>query len=129
MTTGPNDYAQRAAEAFNRRDVESMLALVCEDFIYLDSMGIQIGRQSMRKRETAILDALPDAKVSLTPFMVADDRLALTALLTGTFTAPLVLPGRVIAPTADLSPSTMQHTLPSRMGWRSVRRPSSTVLC
>jgi ketosteroid isomerase-like protein len=98
MTTGSNDYAQRAAEAFNRRDVESMLALVCEDFIYLDSMGIQIGRQSMRKRETAILDALPDVKVSLTPFMVADDRLALTALLTGTFTAPLVLPGRVIAP-------------------------------
>jgi ketosteroid isomerase-like protein len=98
MTTGPNDYAQRAAAAFNRRDVETMLALVHEDFIYLDSMGIQVGRQSMRKRETAIFDALPDAQVTLTPFMVADDRLALTALLSGTFTAPLMLPGRVIAP-------------------------------
>ncbi len=41
MTTGPNNYAERAASAFNRRDVEAMLALVCEDFIYLDSMGIQ----------------------------------------------------------------------------------------
>ena len=36
MTTGPNDYAERAARAFNCRDVESMLALVCEDFIYRD---------------------------------------------------------------------------------------------
>lgn len=117
MTTGPKDYAERAAQAFNRRDVETMLALVHEDFIYLDSMGIQIGRQSMRIRETALFDALPDAQVTLTPFMVADDRLALTALLSGTFSAPLVLPGRVIAPTADLSPSTMQHTSPSSMGW------------
>lgn len=98
MTTGPKDYAERAAQAFNRRDVETMLALVHEDFIYLDSMGIQIGRQSMRIRETALFDALPDAQVTLTPFMVADDRLALTALLSGTFSAPLVLPGRVIAP-------------------------------
>ena len=98
MTTGPNDYAQRASSAFNCRDVEAMLALVSEDFIYLDGMGIQTGRDAMRKRETALFYAFPDAQVAFTPFMVADDRLALTALLTGTFAAPLVLPGRVIAP-------------------------------
>jgi ketosteroid isomerase-like protein len=98
MTTGPNDYAERASRAFNRRDVEAMLALVCEDFIYFDGMGIQTGRESMRKRETALFEAFPDAQVTFTPFMVADDRLALTALMTGTFAAPLVLPGRVIAP-------------------------------
>ncbi|CAK9890020.1 hypothetical protein PS652_02853 [Pseudomonas fluorescens] len=40
MTTGPNDYAERASRAFNRRDVEAMFALVCEDFIYLDGMGL-----------------------------------------------------------------------------------------
>ncbi|WP_339547661.1 ester cyclase [Pseudomonas sp. RA_35y_Pfl2_P32] len=98
MTTGPNDYADLAARAFNRRDVEAMLALVGEDFLYLDSRGIQIGRESMRKRETALFYALPDARVTLTPFMVTDDHLALTALLTGTFAAPLVLSGRVIPP-------------------------------
>ncbi|WP_053149005.1 ester cyclase [Pseudomonas protegens] len=98
MTTGPHDYAERAARAFNHRDLESMLALVCEDFIYLDGMGMQSGRESMRKRETALFEAFPDAHVTLTPFIVTDDRLALTALLTGTFTAPLVLAGRLIPP-------------------------------
>lgn len=98
MTTGPNDYAERAASAFNRRDVEAMLALVCEDFIYLDSMGIQTGREAMRKREIALLEALPDAQVIFSPFAVGNDRLALTAFLTGTFAAPLVLPDRVIPP-------------------------------
>lgn len=98
MTTGPNDYAERAARAFNRRDVESMLSLVCEDLIYLDGMGMQRGRESMRQRETALFEAFPDAQVTLTPFIVAGDRLALTARLTGTFAAPLVLPGRVILP-------------------------------
>ncbi|BAO60182.1 ester cyclase [Pseudomonas protegens] len=96
MTTGPHDYAERAARAFNHRDLESLLALVCEDFIYLDGMGMQSGRESMRKRETALFEAFPDAHMAFTPFIVADDRLALTALLTGTFTAPLVLPGKVI---------------------------------
>ena len=47
---------------------------------------------------TALFEAFPDAQVTLTPFIVADDRLALTARLTGTFAAPLVLPGRVILP-------------------------------
>lgn len=98
MTTGPNDFAERAASAFNRRDVEAMVALVCEDFIYFDGMGMQIGRESMHKRETALLEAFPDAQVTLSPFAVGDDRLALTAFLTGTFTAPLVLPDRVIPP-------------------------------
>lgn len=98
MTTGPKDYAERAASAFNRRDVQAMLALVCEDFIYLDSMGIQTGREAMRKRETALFEALPDAQVIFSPFAVGNDRLALTAFLTGTFAAPLVLPGRVIPP-------------------------------
>lgn len=98
MTTGPNDYAERASRAFNRRDMETMLALVCEDFIYLDGMGIQTGREAMRKREIALLEALPDAQVIFSPFAVGNDRLALTAFLTGTFAAPLVLPGRVIAP-------------------------------
>jgi ketosteroid isomerase-like protein len=98
MTTGPNDYAERAASAFNRRDVEAMLALVCEDFIYFDGMGIQTGREAMRKREIALLEALPDAQVIFSPFAVGNDRLALTAFLTGTFAAPLVLPGRVIPP-------------------------------
>jgi ketosteroid isomerase-like protein len=70
MTTGPNDYAERAASAFNRRDVEAMLALVCEDFIYLDGMGIQTGREAMRKREIALLEALPDAQVIFDPFVV-----------------------------------------------------------
>lgn len=98
MTTGPNDYAERASRAFNRRDVEAMLALVSEDFIYLDGMGVQIGREAMRKRELALFEALPDAEVTLTPFMVADDRLALVAVLSGTFTAPLVLADRVIPP-------------------------------
>jgi hypothetical protein len=98
MTTGPNDYAERAASAFNCHDVEAMLALVCEDFIYLDSMGIQTGREAMRKRENALFEALPDAQVIFSPFAVRNDRLALTAFLTGTFAAPLVLPGRVIPP-------------------------------
>ncbi|MDF9893532.1 UNVERIFIED_ORG: ketosteroid isomerase-like protein [Pseudomonas vranovensis] len=96
MTTGPTEYADRAANAFNRRDVEAMLALVHEDFVYLDAMGIQKGRESMRRREIALIDAFADAHVILTPFVVTEDRLALTAILTGTFSAPLVLPDRVI---------------------------------
>lgn len=98
MTSGPNDFAERAAIAFNRRDVEAMLALVSEDFIYFDGMGVQTGRESMHKRETAILEAFPDAQLTLSPFAVGDDRLALTGFLTGTFTAPLVMPDRVIPP-------------------------------
>ncbi|WP_327440719.1 nuclear transport factor 2 family protein [Pseudomonas donghuensis] len=48
MTTGPTEYPDRAANAFNRRDVEAMLALVHEDFVYLDAMGMQKGRESIR---------------------------------------------------------------------------------
>ena len=98
MTTGSNGYAARAASAFNRRDLEAMLALVSEDVSYFDGIGIQTGREAMHKRELALLEAFPDAKVILSPFVVTDDRLALTALLTGTFTAPLVLSDRVIPP-------------------------------
>lgn len=98
MTTGPNDYAERAASAFNRRDLEAMLALVSEDFIYFDGTGMQTGRESMRKREIALLEAFPDAQLTFSPFAVSDDRLALTAFLTGTFTTPLVMPDRVIPP-------------------------------
>lgn len=36
MTTAPDDFARSAASAFNRRDLEAMLALVSEDFAYLD---------------------------------------------------------------------------------------------
>lgn len=98
MKTASNDFATRAANAFNHRDIEAMVALVSEDFVYLDGMGLQIGREAMRKREKALFDALPDARVTLTPFLVADDRLALTALLAGRFSAPLVLADRVIPP-------------------------------
>ncbi len=35
MMTSPKDYAQRAANAFNQRDVQGLLALVDEDFVYL----------------------------------------------------------------------------------------------
>ena len=98
MKTASNDFATRAANAFNHRDIEAMLALVSEDFVYLDGMGLQIGREAMRKREKALFDALPDARVTLTPFLVADDRLTLTALLSGRFSAPLVLADRVISP-------------------------------
>lgn len=96
MTVTPSAYAKHASDAFNRLDLEAMLALVSDDFIYLDSMGMQIGREAMRKREAALLGAFPDAHLTLTPLLVTDDRLALTASLTGTFSAPLVLPGRVI---------------------------------
>ncbi|SDY27303.1 ester cyclase [Pseudomonas sp. NFIX28] len=98
MPICPNDYAQRAANAFNRRDIEALLALVSEDFTYLDSMGIQVGREAMRQRETALFEAFPDGHLILSPFAVGTDRLALTAMLSGTFAAPLVLPDRVLAP-------------------------------
>ncbi|MFJ3448488.1 ester cyclase [Pseudomonas sichuanensis] len=96
MTITPSAYAKHASDAFNRRDLEALLALVSDDFIYVDSMGMQIGREAMRKRETALLEAFPDAHLTLTPFLVSDNRLALTASLAGTFAAPLVLPDRVI---------------------------------
>ena len=63
MTTGSNGYAARAASAFNRRDLEAMLALVSEDFVYFDGVGIQTGRETMHMRERALLQAFPDAKV------------------------------------------------------------------
>ncbi|MGY4026756.1 ester cyclase [Aeromonas rivuli] len=98
MTTGTNDYAERAASAFNRRDLEAMLALVSEDVIYFDGVGIQTGLEAMHKRRRALLAAFPDAKMNLSPFVATDDRLALTVFLSGTFTAPLVVSGRVIPP-------------------------------
>ncbi|MGS7253333.1 ester cyclase [Pseudomonas sp. SK] len=98
MMTGPKDYAQRAANAFNQRDVQGLLALVDEDFVYLDGMTRQTGREAMRARELALFSAFPDAQVALTPFMVADDRLAMSAVLTGTFSSPLWLPAGVIVP-------------------------------
>lgn len=98
MMTGPKDYALRAANAFNQRDVQGLLALVDEDFVYLDGMTRQTGRDAMRAREMALFSAFPDAQVALMPFMVSDDRLAITAYLTGTFSAPLLLPAGVIVP-------------------------------
>ena len=53
MTTGSNGYAACAASAFNRRDLEAMLALVSEDVIYFDGIGIQTGREAMQKRAGA----------------------------------------------------------------------------
>ena len=81
MTTGSNGYAARAP--VNRRDLEAMLALVSEDVGYFDGIGIQTGREAMHKRELALLEAFPDAKVILSPFVVTDDRLALIVFLTG----------------------------------------------
>ncbi|PSS59323.1 ester cyclase [Pseudomonas sp. BBP2017] len=98
MNMASCQYSDLAASAFNRRDVDALLALVHEDFVYLDGMGIQSGREAMRRRELALVEAFPDAQVILTPFVITEDRLALTGLLSGTFSAPLVLPGRVIAP-------------------------------
>ncbi len=129
MSIGPNNYAQHAANAFNRRDVEAMLALVSEDFTYLDGTGIQVGREAMRQREIALFEAFPDAHVILSPFAVGVDRLALTAMLSGTFAAPLVLPGRVIPPMGALLPCTTPRTSPSRTAWPSMKRCSSTVRC
>ncbi|MHC8352129.1 hypothetical protein ACYZT7_23195 [Pseudomonas sp. RT4P38] len=42
MTTGPKDYAERAASAFNRRDVEAMLAAHCAaHFTFRDGLAIR----------------------------------------------------------------------------------------
>ena len=75
------------------------MQLVSKDVGYFDGIGIQTGREAARKRELALLEAFPDAKVIFEPICCHfDDRLALIVFLTGTFTAPLVLSDRVIPP-------------------------------
>lgn len=60
MTMGSHGYAACATSIFNRRDLEAMFALVSEDVIYFDGIGIQAGCEAIYKREYALLMPLAD---------------------------------------------------------------------
>lgn len=94
----PLNYTETATRAFNDRKLDDLVELLSLDFRYKDPMGDMTGREATRAREQAIFDAFPDVRVEMEPFAVAADRLAMTALLTGTFTGPFAMGGHTIEP-------------------------------
>lgn len=94
----PLDYTTKATLAFNTRKLDQLAALLAPEFHYRDPMGAMTGRDVTLVREQAIFDAFPDVSVEMEPFAVTQDRLAMTALLTGTFTGPFVMGGHTIQP-------------------------------
>lgn len=94
----PLDYTTKATLAFNTRKLDQLAALLAPEFHYRDPMGKMTGRDATLAREQAIFDAFPDVSVEMEPFAVTQDRLAMTALLTGTFTGPFVMGGHTIQP-------------------------------
>jgi steroid delta-isomerase-like uncharacterized protein len=97
MSTAIN-YVEKATAAFNTRDLDELLTLLSEDIHYKDPMGEMVGREATRGREQALYDAFPDIRVTMTPFVCTDTKLALTALLEGTFRNAFNMGGHVIAP-------------------------------
>lgn len=94
----PLDYTTKATLAFNTRKLDQLAALLAPEFHYRDPMGEMTGRDATLAREQAIFDAFPDVSVEMEPFAVTQDRLAMTALLTGTFTGAFIMGGHTIQP-------------------------------
>lgn len=94
----PLDYTSKATLAFNTRRLDQLGALLAPEFHYQDPMGSMTGRDATLAREQAIFDAFPDVSVEMEPFAATEDRLAMTALLTGTFAGPFIMGGHTIQP-------------------------------
>lgn len=94
----PLDYTAKATQAFNTRQLDQLALLLAPEFHYRDPMGAMTGREATIAREQAIFDAFPDVQVVMEPFAATPDRLAMTALLTGTFRGPFVMGGHTIEP-------------------------------
>lgn len=94
----PLDYTTKATLAFNTRKLDQLAALLAPEFHYQDPMGAMTGRDATLAREQAIFDAFPDVRVDMEPFAATQDRLAMTALLTGTFTGTFIMGGHAIKP-------------------------------
>jgi steroid delta-isomerase-like uncharacterized protein len=94
----PLDYAAKATEAFNTRKLDQLALLLAPEFHYQDPMGAMTGREATLAREQAIFEAFPDVRVEMEPFAATEDRLAMSATLTGTFTGPFVMGGHKIEP-------------------------------
>lgn len=94
----PLDYTTRATIAFNTRKLDELAALLAPDFDDQDPMGAMTGRDATLAREQTIFDAFPDVFVDMKPFAATGDRLAMTAVLQGTFKGPFVMGGHTIQP-------------------------------
>lgn len=94
----PLDHATKATLAFNSRQLDKLAVLLAPEFHYQDPMGSMSGRDATLAREQAIFDAFPDVQVAMEPFNATTDRLAMTAVLTGTFTGPFIMGGHRIDP-------------------------------
>jgi steroid delta-isomerase-like uncharacterized protein len=94
----PFNFAERATAAFNTRDLDGLLALMSEDFHFVDPMTETRGHEGTRAREQALFDAFPDVTVEMSPVAWNDRHMAMTAMFTGTFTGPLAIGDRVIPP-------------------------------
>ena len=94
----PLDYVTKATLAFNTRKLDQLATLLGPEFHYRDPMGEMMGRDATLAREQAIFDAFPDVLVEMEPFAATQDRLAMTALLKGTFTGAFIMGGHAIEP-------------------------------
>lgn len=94
----PFSFTGRATEAFNTRDLDALLALMSEDFHFVDPMTETRGREETRIREQALFDAFPDVKVQMSPVVWNNRHLAMTAEFAGTFTGPFAMGGHMIQP-------------------------------
>jgi steroid delta-isomerase-like uncharacterized protein len=99
MTDAVRQYAERASQAFNTRNIDALMALQAEDFVYADETGASRGHAETRAREAALFEAFPDIAVTMQLFAWTEDTLALDVTLTGTHTGPFAFGGQVAPPT------------------------------
>jgi len=95
----PKEFPSRAEAAFNNRDLDALIALFAEEFVYRDPNGEARGREATRLREENLFRAFPDIKVEMTPFAWTQTTLAMTATMSGTFKGEFVVGDRVLIPT------------------------------
>jgi ketosteroid isomerase-like protein len=98
------DHATTAAaifEAFNRRDIDAMLAHLHPDYQITWSHGTLAGLDAMA-HEATILDAMPDLRASVLAIHETADQVIVEVEMAGTQTGPLVTPeGPVIPPSGQ----------------------------
>lgn len=97
----PKEFVSKAEHAFNNRELDKLLALFSEEFVYRDPNGPSPGKEATRAREEALFSAFPDIRVKMTPFAWTDTTLAMTAVMTGTFEKPFAVGGQELSPTGQ----------------------------
>lgn len=82
----PTEIALAFVEAINAGNIGSMVALMSEDHLFIDSLGAQIrGRSAMRSAWIAYAVMIPDYRITVDHVLASGDVVALFGKAAGTF--------------------------------------------